>query len=149
LNQCAPGLLRTPWIVHTRECWPSRPARIHVTITQDLVTNLLPLWLQSLQQPGSWCRSLAASRAGDASLGRFLMTQARTAWRKAMDAHEAAAGRIERQHNGKHSFDPWHLDLHGLHSSEVWPDVALSSQPRACPRTLRSTSDGRTLRGTA
>jgi hypothetical protein len=52
-------------------------------------------------------------------MGRFLMTQAKIAWRDATAAHRDAAAKIEAATNSLSGNDSWKLDLHGLHASEV------------------------------
>ena len=71
------------------------------------------------QVDGCPCRSLAATRDGDDSHGRFLMAQARRTWHEASAAHAVAAARIEEAVNSGRAGDAWCLDLHGLHASEV------------------------------
>jgi hypothetical protein len=56
-------------------------------------------------------------------MGRFLMNQARAAWRDATDAHREAAAKIEAATNSSSKRGLWELDLHGLHASEVCPQV--------------------------
>ena len=66
-------------------------------------------------------RSVAATRQGDDSEGRFLMRQAQVAWRHATEAQQAAAHRIEAHNNSNKNRGQWELDLHGLHAQEVRP----------------------------
>lgn len=64
-------------------------------------------------------RSIAATRQGDDSEGRYLMRQAKVAWRQATEAQHAAALRIEAHNNSASRRGEWELDLHGLHAQEV------------------------------
>lgn len=75
------------------------------------------------------CRSVAASRAGDDSGGRFLMAQAHSARAQALAAHEVAAAKIEAAMNREQGRGLWELDLHGLHTSEVCPSPTARAAP--------------------